>query len=335
MAELRRVAGTQLDPEVVEAFERMILEKGVAFSHTDEADFEAELAFEKRVAEYARAAAVVGRLATRRERAPEGARSQTTDADYGRHRVSFLSPSLRLTILEVVGPFDRTHDGVWTPLPNRTGVQIPSSVVSARHTLSSLAADRPTTPSDAQAPRHRLHLRLRGDRDGALRRRRPRRGPPARGRQRAQKAQAARRPVHPARHRPQEARAASTKSAAQVARYAAPASYARSCLCWLYAIRKPIFTNWSRAFAGSAGSRGRGRRRTWTLDEGGRARHPEPLVLAQAVDGIAVALQAASQHDRVLDRLVGALADGVGHRVRGVAEQAHAPAPHVLAAGRA
>jgi hypothetical protein len=26
----------------------------VAFSHTDEADFEAELAFEKRVAEYAR-----------------------------------------------------------------------------------------------------------------------------------------------------------------------------------------------------------------------------------------------------------------------------------------
>ena len=32
----------------------MILEKGVAFSHTDEADFEAELAFEKRVAEYAR-----------------------------------------------------------------------------------------------------------------------------------------------------------------------------------------------------------------------------------------------------------------------------------------
>ena len=54
LAELRRVAGTQLDPEVVDVFERMILEKGVAFSHTDEADFEAELAFEKRVAEYAR-----------------------------------------------------------------------------------------------------------------------------------------------------------------------------------------------------------------------------------------------------------------------------------------
>lgn len=54
LAELRRVAGTQLDPAVVEVFERMILEKGVAFSHVDEADFEAELAFEKRVADYAR-----------------------------------------------------------------------------------------------------------------------------------------------------------------------------------------------------------------------------------------------------------------------------------------
>jgi putative nucleotidyltransferase with HDIG domain len=54
LAELRRVAGTQLDPRVVEVFERMILENGVAFSHVDEADFEAELAFEKRVADYAR-----------------------------------------------------------------------------------------------------------------------------------------------------------------------------------------------------------------------------------------------------------------------------------------
>src|SRR3954451_16510546 len=53
-AELRRVAGTQLDPMVVEVFERMILERRVAFSHTDEADFESELAFERRVADYAR-----------------------------------------------------------------------------------------------------------------------------------------------------------------------------------------------------------------------------------------------------------------------------------------
>jgi putative nucleotidyltransferase with HDIG domain len=54
LAELRRVAGSQLDPVVVEAFERMILERRVAFSHVDEADFESELAFERRVRDYAR-----------------------------------------------------------------------------------------------------------------------------------------------------------------------------------------------------------------------------------------------------------------------------------------
>jgi putative nucleotidyltransferase with HDIG domain len=59
LAELRRVAGTQLDPQVVEVFERMILERRVQFSHTDEADFETELAFEKRVADYARPRAAV------------------------------------------------------------------------------------------------------------------------------------------------------------------------------------------------------------------------------------------------------------------------------------
>ena len=59
LAELRRVAGTQLDPTVVEVFERMILERRVQFSHSDEADFESELAFEKRVADYARPRAAV------------------------------------------------------------------------------------------------------------------------------------------------------------------------------------------------------------------------------------------------------------------------------------
>jgi putative nucleotidyltransferase with HDIG domain len=54
LAELRRVAGTQLDPLVVETFERMILERRVQFSHSDHADFESELAFERRVADYAR-----------------------------------------------------------------------------------------------------------------------------------------------------------------------------------------------------------------------------------------------------------------------------------------
>jgi hypothetical protein len=39
---------------VVVAFEKMILERGIAFRHTDETDFETELAFDKRVADYAR-----------------------------------------------------------------------------------------------------------------------------------------------------------------------------------------------------------------------------------------------------------------------------------------
>jgi putative nucleotidyltransferase with HDIG domain len=43
LEEMRRVAGTQLDPKVTAAFEAMILEGGVAFSHADEADFESEL----------------------------------------------------------------------------------------------------------------------------------------------------------------------------------------------------------------------------------------------------------------------------------------------------
>jgi putative nucleotidyltransferase with HDIG domain len=54
LVELERVAGTQLDPAVVGAFTRMIAERRVAFSHVDGADFERELAFERRVADHAR-----------------------------------------------------------------------------------------------------------------------------------------------------------------------------------------------------------------------------------------------------------------------------------------
>jgi putative nucleotidyltransferase with HDIG domain len=54
IVELRRVAGSQLDPTVVEAFVEMIETGRVAFRHADEADFERELAFERRVADYAR-----------------------------------------------------------------------------------------------------------------------------------------------------------------------------------------------------------------------------------------------------------------------------------------
>jgi putative nucleotidyltransferase with HDIG domain len=54
ITELRRVAGSQLDPDVVECFIEMVEAGRVAFRHQDEADFERELAFERRVADYAR-----------------------------------------------------------------------------------------------------------------------------------------------------------------------------------------------------------------------------------------------------------------------------------------
>src|SRR5215210_4644703 len=54
LAELRRVAGSQLDPMVVDVFVEMIEHHGVAFRHTDETDFEKELAFDRRVSDYAR-----------------------------------------------------------------------------------------------------------------------------------------------------------------------------------------------------------------------------------------------------------------------------------------
>jgi putative nucleotidyltransferase with HDIG domain len=52
--ELRRVAGSQLDPVVVEAFVEMIESGRVAFHHADAEDFERELGFDRRVEDYAR-----------------------------------------------------------------------------------------------------------------------------------------------------------------------------------------------------------------------------------------------------------------------------------------
>jgi putative nucleotidyltransferase with HDIG domain len=53
-AELRRVAGTQLDPALVELFIEMITKRGIVFRHSSADDFEAELSLERRVSDYAR-----------------------------------------------------------------------------------------------------------------------------------------------------------------------------------------------------------------------------------------------------------------------------------------
>jgi putative nucleotidyltransferase with HDIG domain len=53
IAELRRVSGTQLDGEIVEIFVRILHSKDLAYRHGEDADFETELALERRVTEYA------------------------------------------------------------------------------------------------------------------------------------------------------------------------------------------------------------------------------------------------------------------------------------------
>jgi putative nucleotidyltransferase with HDIG domain len=53
VAELRRGAGSQFDPQVVEALATVLGSAELSFGHGDDADFEAELAFEQRVRDYA------------------------------------------------------------------------------------------------------------------------------------------------------------------------------------------------------------------------------------------------------------------------------------------
>jgi putative nucleotidyltransferase with HDIG domain len=53
IAELRRVSGTQLDGEIVETFVKILESKDVAYRHGEDADFETELALDRRVHEYA------------------------------------------------------------------------------------------------------------------------------------------------------------------------------------------------------------------------------------------------------------------------------------------
>ncbi len=52
IAELRRVAGTQLDAELVELFIAMLADKTLSYRHGEDADFEAELALDKRIHDY-------------------------------------------------------------------------------------------------------------------------------------------------------------------------------------------------------------------------------------------------------------------------------------------
>jgi putative nucleotidyltransferase with HDIG domain len=53
IAELRRVSGAQLDGHLVEVFIGVLAQQDLAFQHTDDTDFETELAFERRVRDYA------------------------------------------------------------------------------------------------------------------------------------------------------------------------------------------------------------------------------------------------------------------------------------------
>jgi putative nucleotidyltransferase with HDIG domain len=53
IAELRRVSGTQLDGKLVELFVKILESKDVGYRHGEDADFETELALERRVTEYA------------------------------------------------------------------------------------------------------------------------------------------------------------------------------------------------------------------------------------------------------------------------------------------
>jgi putative nucleotidyltransferase with HDIG domain len=53
VAELRRVSGTQLDGELVELFVKILESKDVGYRHGEDADFETELALDRRITEYA------------------------------------------------------------------------------------------------------------------------------------------------------------------------------------------------------------------------------------------------------------------------------------------
>ena len=60
IAELRKVSGHQLDGRFVELFVELLEHEGIGFTHTEDADFEKELALEERIRELARPVLAVG-----------------------------------------------------------------------------------------------------------------------------------------------------------------------------------------------------------------------------------------------------------------------------------
>ena len=63
VVELRRVSGTQLDPRYVEALVAVLDGKDLAYRHGEDADFEAELAIDKRIHDYVQSTPAVGERA--------------------------------------------------------------------------------------------------------------------------------------------------------------------------------------------------------------------------------------------------------------------------------
>ena len=60
IAELRKVAGSQLDARFVELFIEILERQGIGFTHTEDSDFEKELALEERIRELARPQVAIG-----------------------------------------------------------------------------------------------------------------------------------------------------------------------------------------------------------------------------------------------------------------------------------
>jgi putative nucleotidyltransferase with HDIG domain len=60
ITELRRLCGTQLDGRFVDALIDVLADKGFSYRHGEDADFEAELALDKRIHEYVTAGTISG-----------------------------------------------------------------------------------------------------------------------------------------------------------------------------------------------------------------------------------------------------------------------------------